>query len=114
MKPCSVLITTLDRGQPVRGLQPACLLYITDPEMLAAPSPQEVGEALGLTAAEARVVSALTVGVALPEAAVQLGVSINTARTLLARALTKTGTNSQIALVRMALTSLGPMQRGRD
>jgi DNA-binding CsgD family transcriptional regulator len=52
----------------------------------------------------------LAIGVALPDAAVQLGVSINTARTLLARAMTKTGTNSQIALVRMALTTLGPIQ----
>ena len=45
----------------------------------------------------------------MPEIAADLKVSINTVRTLLARAMGKTGTNSQVALVRLVLTSFSPV-----
>jgi DNA-binding CsgD family transcriptional regulator len=65
---------------------------------------------LGITVAGSRVVSVLAMGVSLPDAALRLRISINTARTLLARAMAGTDTNSQIVLVRMVPTTVGLMQ----
>jgi DNA-binding CsgD family transcriptional regulator len=110
-RPCSVLVTTVAHDGSATSRSTACLLYVIDPDMHAAPSPDAIAEALGITAAESRVVAALAMGVSLPDVAVKLGVSINTARTLLGRAMARTGTNSQIALVRLVLTTLGFMQR---
>lgn len=73
------------------------------------PTAEAIAEALGLTAAEARILSAFTASVSLTDTAKKLGVSINAARALLARAMGKAGTNSQLSLVRLVLTSLGPI-----
>ena len=51
--------------------------------------------------AEARVASGLAMGISLPATAIKLSISINTARTLLSRAMARTGTNSQLELVRL-------------
>lgn len=108
--PCSVLVTGVKGGEvPEVDRRAACLIYIADPDAQRPVVPEEVAEALGLTAAESRVVAALASGLPLPKAAAKFGVSINTARTLLARAMARTGTNSQIALVRTVLIALGVM-----
>ena len=68
-------------------------------------SPEAVADAFGLTAAEAKVVARLAMGTSLPDIAANLKVTINTVRTLLARAMGKTATNTQVALVRLVLTN---------
>jgi DNA-binding CsgD family transcriptional regulator len=108
---CSVLVTSLkedDRPPGVR-LRTVCLVFVADPDLPQPPSADAVAEALGLTTAESRVVAALASGTSLPDAAAMFGISINTARTLLARAMARTGVNSQIGLVREVLIRLGPI-----
>jgi DNA-binding CsgD family transcriptional regulator len=68
-----------------------------------------IADLLGLTPAEARVVAALGMGTPLPKAATHLGVTVKTVRYLLSRAMSKTGTKSQVGLVRLAVTALNAL-----
>jgi DNA-binding CsgD family transcriptional regulator/PAS domain-containing protein len=83
----------------------ACALLRID-EFNAQPSPERIEQALGLTAAEARLVSALCHGGTLAAVAGELGISPNTAKTHLAAAFGKTGTRRQSELI--ALISAMP------
>ena len=85
------------------------MLFVIDPEARHELEPSAIVDLLGLTPAEARVVAALTMGTALAEAATRLGLTVNTARTLLSRAMSRTGTKSQVGLVRLVLTALIPL-----
>lgn len=104
-RPYRLLVTTLPDVNDVAANAPACVLFITDPERPSTCDPEIIADAFGLTAAEARVVARLAVGSSLPDIASSLNVSINTVRTLLARAMGKAGTNTQMALVRLVLTT---------
>lgn len=104
-RPYSVLVTTLpDRAKAAPG--PECVVFVTDPDNAATINPASIADTFGLTPGESRVAAHLAMGVTLSETATQLGVSINTVRTLLARAMARTGTNSQVSLVRLILTAL--------
>ncbi len=105
-RPYRVLVTTLSRSRAVEGDDSCCVLFIIDPERPSLIGSKAIAEAFGLTAAEAKVVAHLTMGMTLSEIAEKLKVSINTVRTLLARAMGKTTTNTQVALLRMVLTTL--------
>jgi DNA-binding CsgD family transcriptional regulator len=59
-----------------------------------------------LTPAEARVAAGLAMGERLPSVTRRLGVSLNTARTLLSRTTAKLQVESQLELVRTILTSV--------
>jgi DNA-binding CsgD family transcriptional regulator len=83
---------------------PCALLRID--EFNAHPSPERLGQALGLTAAEARLVSTLCQGGPLASAAKENGVTLNTAKTHLAAVFGKTGTKRQSELI--ALVSALP------
>jgi DNA-binding CsgD family transcriptional regulator len=67
-------------------------------------NPQRIEEAMNLSAAEARLVSALCNGGTLVEAAEKLGISTNTAKTQLASVFSKTGTTRQSELVALIST----------
>ena len=58
----------------------------------------------GLSDGQMRIASRIAAGEGLKQAAESLGISINTARTHLARTFEKTGVNSQTALVRLLLS----------
>jgi DNA-binding CsgD family transcriptional regulator len=60
---------------------------------------------MGLTRRELRLVDLLLDGLPLKRAASEMGVSYNTARLHLARAMQKSGTHRQVDLVRLALGS---------
>jgi DNA-binding CsgD family transcriptional regulator len=108
--PSGVVVTSIDHPHRAIGDdQTCCVLFVIDPEARYEFEPSAIVELLGLTLAEARVVAALAMGTALPEAAIQLGVTVNTVRTLLSRAMSKTGTNSQTGIVRLVLTALVPL-----
>ncbi len=86
--------------------QPAALVIVGDPEAQRPIDIEMLQELHGLTDAEARVVAGLAMGSSLREIAQARDVSINTVRTLVARAMAKTGTNTQLALVKLVL--VGP------
>lgn len=113
-RPYAVLVTAQSNFGTGERQRPSCVLFITDVDRPLTIEPEAVADMFGLTTGEAKVVAHLAMGVSLREMAGTLKVSINTARTLLARAMAKTGTNTQIALVRMVLTTLHPIgQSGR-
>jgi DNA-binding CsgD family transcriptional regulator len=105
-----VVVSSIDRHRGVaRNGQSCCVLFVIDAEARHDLEPEAIVDLLGLTLAEARVVAALAMGTSLAEASTQLGITINTSRTLLSRAMSKTGTNSQIGVVRLVLTALLPL-----
>ncbi|WP_181706575.1 helix-turn-helix transcriptional regulator [Chthonobacter rhizosphaerae] len=76
---------------------------------LRAPSDPDTMKALfGLTRAEVRTADALMRGLSLAETAAENGISINTARTHLARIFGKTGTRHQGALVALLKSAESP------
>lgn len=107
--PTGVVLTSIDRARHAVADQTCCVLFVVDSEARHDPDPSAIADLLGLTPAQARVVAALTAGKPLSDAAASLGVTVNTARTLLSRAMAKTGTNSQVALVRLVLTAVIPL-----
>lgn len=90
------------RGFPTDGGRPPVVLLLTaadrDPDLAA------VHGLFGLTRAEAKVAGGLMRGRSITEIAEQLGISINTARTHVARIFTKTDTRQQGALVALLKT----------
>lgn len=82
--------------------QPAALIFIRDPEVLAA-SAQMSRELFGLTRTEAAVAQALAEGRALNEIAEALGIGMGTVRSHLKQIFAKTGTKKQAQLVALLL-----------
>jgi len=89
----------------------AALFFVVDPEQPPVIEPDQLRKLFDLTPAEARVAAGLAMGERLPVVARRLGISHDTARTLLARATGKMGSDGQIHLVRTILTSV-PGLRG--
>lgn len=83
-------------------------LFIGDPKHQTGDPFQNLGLLYGLTPAESRLAWLLVGDRSLAEAADQLGITQNTARTVLKRILAKTGTKRQASLVRLLLS--GPAQ----
>jgi DNA-binding CsgD family transcriptional regulator/PAS domain-containing protein len=80
-------------------------VFVTDPDRVAIAPVERLQHYLGVTRAEADLVMWLVQGHRLEEAADELGITVNTARTQLKRALAKTGTGRQAELVRLALST---------
>ena len=81
------------------------MIFITDPEAQSE-APAEVLQSLyGLTPAEAKLAALLAQGKSLTEAATELHVTQNTARTHLKHIFQKTGVNRQSELVKLILNS---------
>jgi DNA-binding CsgD family transcriptional regulator len=80
-------------------------VFVTDPDRVAIAPVERLRHYLGVTRAEADLVMWLVQGHRLEEAADELGITVNTARTQLKRALAKTGTGRQAELVRLALST---------
>ena len=87
--------------------RPCALIRIDEPVRKV--SSEILVEALGLSAAEARLVSALCEGGPLSEAAERIGISLNTAKSQLASAFSKTNTTRQSEL--LALVVALPQKR---
>jgi len=80
-----------------------CALVRID-EFNSHPEPERLRQALGMSAAEARLVSALCHGGSLATAAKEMQISLNTAKTQLASAFAKTGTRRQSELIALVST----------
>jgi DNA-binding CsgD family transcriptional regulator/PAS domain-containing protein len=98
-------------GGPViasgRRSEPGILVFVSDPGGRIVADLAVLSELFGFSPAEARLVLALLSGTALPAFARQAGITHNTARTLLARAMARTETRSQLELVLLVARSIG-------
>lgn len=88
-------------GPPGRGVA----LVLTDPERTAEGPAEHVARLFQLSPAESKLARLLAMGRSLAEAAEELGVTQNTARTVVKRVFARTGTRSQRDLVRLLVTS---------
>jgi DNA-binding CsgD family transcriptional regulator/PAS domain-containing protein len=88
---------------------PAILLFISDPGAKIVSDLAVLSELFGFTPAEGRLVLALLSGIAPPEFARKAGITYNTAKALLSRAMARTDTRSQLELVLLVAGSLGAM-----
>jgi hypothetical protein len=106
-RPYAVAVMPVSRNLPSPGKgKPAVIVFATDPASGPALDASGPEIQFGMPPAEARLAVALASGWSLPRYAAREGISYHTARTLLARALTRTGTESQLGLVRLVLGSL--------
>jgi len=97
------------------GLRPQAdlaLVSFSDPAADLAASAEVLRDALKLTDAEARAVLGLAHGKTMQAIADSFGVSLNTIRTHVAAAFSKTGTSRQADLVRTVLRTVGPFGLG--
>jgi len=102
----SIWVTTSDMQYSDENTINLAALYITSPLISPNYDVTAIQENFGLTHAEAKLVKALANGCHnMNDVAAKLGVSIHTTRTQLKVVFEKTGTNSQIELVKKVLTS---------
>jgi DNA-binding CsgD family transcriptional regulator len=92
---------------------PAAVVFITDPEAAAAVDPTLLAQLFDLTATEAKVAASIAAGKGLPQTALALRISTNTAHTHLQRIFQKCGVSRQTELVRM-LTRAGVVRGDAD
>lgn len=103
-----VLVKTVPAGEYSEGAnRPAAIVYLRDPEANAAqPSHELVRRLFGLTRMETTLALLLAEGLTLDEAAEEMNVRRNTARTHLRSIFCKTGVTRQTMLVRLLLNSV--------
>jgi DNA-binding CsgD family transcriptional regulator len=85
---------------------PAILAMVSDPGARILSNASTLAAQFEFTGAEARLVLALMAGKQLPDIAAEMGVSYNTTRTLMARAMARTETHSQVELVLLVARTL--------
>lgn len=93
--------------------EPAAVIFVTDPGSRPA-TPEALMAIYGLTPAEAKVAVLLAEGLSVDEVAAHLGVSLNTARTHLKRAMAKTNTTRQTGLVKLVLSGTANLNWGKS
>jgi DNA-binding CsgD family transcriptional regulator len=102
--PLLVLVNSVGPAQPRVGVdQPTASVYVIDPSVSRSVDEAHLRSLYGLTPAEASVASLIARGFTTGEAANQSGVTMNTLRTHLKRALEKTGCRRQAELVALVL-----------
>ena len=85
----------------------ACgVLFVNDPDQTAAPTPESLRRAFGLTHREAQTAIAVARGQGLRAAAESMGVALTTARSHLQQAFEKTGTSQQAELAALVHRTL--------
>jgi DNA-binding CsgD family transcriptional regulator len=85
----------------------ACgVLFVNDPDQTAAPTPESLRRAFGLTHREAQTAIAVARGQGLKAAAESMGVALTTARSHLQQAFEKTGTSQQAELAALVQRTL--------
>ena len=99
-----VLVSALETGE---GVACGYCVFIYEPEAGHRPLPAKVlAQLYGLTPAESRLVNALFIGMSLRAAAVQAGITHNTAKSTLKKVFAKCAVGSQAELLQ--LLALGP------
>ncbi len=106
LRPLSLLIAPLSLEISNYNFhQPSVLIFISDPEQQTEAVEEGLQQLYGLTPAESRLATILMRGLNIVEAAAEIGVSQNTARTQSKRIFQKTGTHRQSELVNLLLSS---------
>jgi DNA-binding CsgD family transcriptional regulator/PAS domain-containing protein len=95
------------RAGPLPVTRHLVLLTLVDPQAVPVAPAQLLRDGLGLSAAESRLAAALAGGERLADYAARAGIGRGTARTLLRRAMAKTGARSQADLVRQVVMLAG-------
>ena len=106
------MLTPVGPGLAGADASPAVLVFVSDPAAKIAADCSVLAGLFGFPPAEARLVLALMSGTPLPEIALRTGVTYNTIRTQLARALSRTETRSQVELVLLVARALGGVAPG--
>ena len=101
-----VLVRPLNAAAPAPGgSHPAVAVFLTDPDRRTKADGGVLQDLYGFTPAESRVAAQLMQGEGVEEAAKDLDVSLNTARTHMRHLLEKTDTHSHRELLRLLLCS---------
>lgn len=108
--PLSLLIAPLKAAAANDQDAPAAIVFVLDPEQVKSPTPKQLRDQFGLTAAEAVLALAVAEGQGLRACATHLRISETTARTHLRRVFEKTGTRRQAELVRLIFATRHPVR----
>ena len=92
-----------EHAEAAKKDEPAFVMFISDPNRPIKVVRERLEGFYGLTPAEARITALLAEGSHLEEVSASLGISLYTARTHLKRIFSKTGTQTQADLIRLAL-----------
>lgn len=110
--PLTVIVRPGPAFHPLkRPMRRTAMLVLRDPNRRPIIPSATLARMFGLTPAEAVLASELARGVSLDDAAANLHISRNTARSQLQSVFMKTGVNRQVELVRMLLTSAASLSR---
>ena len=110
-RPLSVMIAPLPARRPVLTSNPAVVaLFVRDPDVTPAPDAATIRAILGLTPGEAELVRCLLLGLSLEQAALLLGLQLDTIRKRIKAVFEKTGTHRQAELVTLVLNSVSVAQ----
>jgi DNA-binding NarL/FixJ family response regulator len=101
-RPLSIVVAPLT-AVPEASL--VAVLLISDPDRQSVPSPDIVSRLFDLTEAESRLALLLAEGQRIEEAAVNLGITLSSARTYLKHVFSKVGVTRQAELVRLVLAA---------
>ena len=105
--PLQVTITSNASNLSEDGTQLAALVFVSDPAQQPRSCSAALRQLYGLTPTESRLADMLNEGLEVCDAADRLGVTIETARFHLKRALSKTGARRQAELIRLMLSLPG-------
>ncbi len=106
LPPYTLVVTPVSRPAGPAGADEARVsVIVTDPALAHGPSEAVLQHRFGLTRAESRMVARLVDGATVVDTACELGISLNTARTHLKRAMAKAGVSRQAELVRVLLAT---------
>jgi DNA-binding CsgD family transcriptional regulator len=104
----AVMLVPAGSGKPgVRRTSRDVIAFVSDPSERIGADLSVLASLFGFGPGEARLVLALTTGKSLPEISLQFGLSYNTVRKQLARAMAKTETRSQAELVLLVARAVG-------
>lgn len=107
--PLYLLVLPLEDPGPIQSVTDRqVLVLLVDPDQARHIDPQRLRKTYELTRAEARLTARLVAGLTLGDAAADLGITYNTARTHLKQIMAKTETERQADLIRVVLS--GPAQ----
>jgi DNA-binding CsgD family transcriptional regulator len=104
--PFRIAVTPIQPADTDRGrTDPAVALYVVQPDRPPELDTRSLAETYKLTPREAQVASLLALGFDIPQVAARIGVSPESVRIYLKRALDKTDTHRQASLVSLVLSS---------
>lgn len=110
-RPYALMVTPLvSEAEAGPGAEAVVAIFFADPAARLPAGSQVLEDLYDFTHAEAELVRLLSTGMSLEDAAQARGVSLNTARSHLKHAFSKTGTSRQGELVRLIVTGVGQIR----